>query len=92
MCTDSRDLDRIRLLLFFYQIFVDVSFFLVWYGMVWQRSVKAHQWPVGGWALTDRHDLAPCTGNININSLHRATASLIIVMRSNNSNNSNEVY
>ena len=41
---------------------------LAWHGMAWQKSVKPAPVAVGGWFLTDGHDLAPCAAN----SLHRA--------------------
>ena len=53
-----------------------VVWYMVWYGMVWYGMVEVCEGApvaVGGWVLTDRHDLAPCAAN----SLHRATVSLI---------------
>ena len=47
---------------------------MVWYGMVWYGTVEVCEGvpvAVGGWVLTDRHDLAPCAAN----SLHRVTIS-----------------
>ena len=52
-----------------------VSRFFLWYGMVdmvWYDMVEVCEGTpvaVGGWVLTDRHDLAPCAAN----SLHRTT-------------------
>ena len=45
---------------------------MAWYGMV--EFCEGAPVAVGGWVLTDRHDLAPCA----VNGLHRVTISLII--------------
>ena len=52
-----------------------------WYGMVWYGMVEACEGApvaVGGWVLTDRHDLRVLVAPCAVNSLHRVTISLII--------------
>ena len=52
--------------------FSSVRTIMVWYGMV--DVCEGAPVAVGGWVLADRHSLAPSA----VNSLHRATISLII--------------
>ena len=70
-CTTAALVARIPLQLW-YMLPALAAHGMAWYGMVWHGMVEVCEGApvaVGGWVLTDRHDLAPCTAN----SLHRET-------------------